>query len=267
VEAFCAQHESPLRSLDIAHQAAKLLKRALEGDPRWGAFCSAAGRAKKQLAQTPLAALIPPTPRSKARYMNLDELVTWGRQALAYLDAPHPLRGAPLDRAALQSKLGWLADYRAALEEWRQTMATISEVRNYIRNEGYHQGAARALRPLVAATAQSAMSRRLAGRLIRFVRAQSAAAEEGERLIGSSECIESLIGKGKRLEGQQSKSGFTKMVLGMAAAVARPTNDYIPRALEAVKTKDVLTWCRERLGVSVQSQRRHAFPPTGIQMG
>jgi hypothetical protein len=37
--------------------------------------------------------------------------------------------------------------------------------------------------------------------------------------------LESLIGKGKRLEGQQSRSGFTKMVLGMAAAVIKPTTE------------------------------------------
>ena len=92
------------------------------------------------------------------------------------------------------------------------------------------------------------MSRRIAARLIHFVRQQSAAACQAEQLIGSSECIESLIGKGKRLEGQQSKSGFTKMVLAMAAAVAKPTKDYIPRALAAVTTADVLAWCRAPLG-------------------
>ena len=89
----------------------------------------------------------------------------------------------------------------------------------------------RELRPLVVIPAQTPMSRRVAAGLLRFVRAQSAATREGERLIGSSECIESLIGKGKRLEGQQSKSGFTKMVLAMAAAVARPTADYISQAM------------------------------------
>ena len=162
--------------------------------------------------------------------MNLDELVAWGQHTLGYLDEPHPLAGLPVDSAALQSKLGWLADYRAALEEWRQTMATISATLSYIRHEGYHRGAAPPLRPLLVTCARSAMSRRIAARLIHFVRQQSAAACQAEQLIGSSECLESLIGKGKRLEGQQSKSGFTKMVLAMAAAVAKPTKDYIPRA-------------------------------------
>jgi hypothetical protein len=60
---------------------------------------------------------------------------------------------------------------------------------------------------------------------------QSSYAREGERLIGSSVALESPIGKRKRLEGQQSQSGFTKMVPGMAAAVAKPTRVFDAGAL------------------------------------
>lgn len=267
VEAFCAEHKSTVRTLDIAHQTANLVKHELDRDGRWAEFNRQAGLAKQRLAQTPLAHLLPPTPRPKARYMNLDELVSWGQRALHYLDNPIPVAGQAVDRAVLQAKLGWLADHRAALEEWRQMMATVCAARDHVRKEGYYRGAARELRPLVAALAQTTMSRRVAARLLRFVRAQSAAAREGERLIGSSECIESLIGKGKRLEGQQSKSGFTKMVLAMAAAVVRPTADSISEALAKVKTKHVSAWCKEHLGVSVQSRRRQAFAQLGTKMG
>lgn len=267
VEAFCAEHESTVRTLDIAHQTANLVKHELEKDDRWAEFNRQAGSAKQRLAQTSLAHLLPPTPRPKARYMNLDELVKWGQRALHYLDDPIPVAGQPVDRGVLQAKLGWLADHRSALEEWRQVMAVVCAGRHYVRKEGYHRGAARELRPLVAVPAQTPMSRRVAARLLRFVRVQSAAARDGERLIGSSECIESLIGKGKRLEGQQSKSGFTKMVLAMAAAVARPTADYMSQAMAQVKTQDVLTWCKEHLGVSVQSRRRQAFANIGTKMG
>jgi hypothetical protein len=266
VEAFCAEHKSTVRTLDIAHQTANLVKHELEKDGRWSEFNRQAGLAKQRLAQTPLAHLLPPTPRPKARYMNLDELVRWGQRAQHYLDDPIPVAGQAVDRAALQAKLGWLADHRSALEEWRQVMAVVCAGRDYVRTKGYHRRAARELRPLVAAPAQTPMSRRVAARLLRFVRAQSAATREGERLIGSSECIESLIGKGKRLEGQQSKSGFTKMVLAMAAAVARPTADCMSQALAQVKTRDVLTWCKKHLGVSVQSRRRQAFANIGTKM-
>src|SRR5437867_2006491 len=87
-------------------------------------------------------------------------------------------------------------------------------------------------------------------------------AKPGERLIGSSEILESLIGKGKRLEGQQSKGGFTKMVLAMAAVVVKPTKEYLASAFEQVKVKDVYAWCHTKLGQSLQALRRKALAPT-----
>jgi hypothetical protein len=267
IKAFCEKHPDTVASLDIAHQAAKLLKRELESDDRWAKFFSQMGASKQRLAQTPLAHLLPPTPRTKARYMNVRELVAWGCKALQYVDNPCPVAGQPVDRGALQAKLGWLADYREALNEWRQAMATIAATLLYVRREGFHQGAAESLRQCHAPYAQTAISSRLGAQLVEFVRSQSASARENERLLGSSECLESLIGKGKRLEGQQSKSGFTKMVLGMAAAVVQPTKEYVTEALTRVKTRDAIAWCRDHLGVSLQSKRRMALASPGKETG
>ena len=199
--------------------------------------------------------------------MNFDDLVAWGRNALGYLDDPRDVGGRPVDLDVLRTKLGWLADCRDPLAEWDQVMATISATLHYVRHEGYHRGAARDLRPLLAPHARTPMSRRMAAALLRFVRSQSALARNGERLIGSSECLESLLGKGKRLEGQQSKSGFTKMLLGLAAAVVRPTREYLEEAFARVKTEDVANWCRDHLGISLQAQRRQAFAAAGTNRG
>jgi hypothetical protein len=105
------------------------------------------------------------------------------------------------------------------------------------------------------------MAQRVATSLLEFVARQSAAAAPQERLPGSSEVLESLIGKGNRVEGQHSQSGFTKMILGVAAAVVRPTAEYLTTALTTVKNRDVLDWCRQRLGTSLIPQRRQALAP------
>jgi hypothetical protein len=252
---------------DIKHLGAKFLKHELERDERWARFASASGSAKQRLAQTALAHLLPPTPRSKARYMNLRELVRWGGRTLCYLDDPRPIAGQAPDRAALESKLGWLREYREALVEWKAALQVIDAACHYVRHEGYHAGAAAELQPKLAAHRTTPMSDRLAATLLDAVTEQSAAARPEEHLVGSSECLESLIGRGKRLEGQQSLSGFTKMILGVAAAVVAPTWEYVRQALDKVKTVDVAAWCRERLGVSVQAQRRQALGVPGTKSG
>jgi hypothetical protein len=267
INAFCEKHPETAALLDIAHQAAKHLKRELEADDRWATFCSRMGRSKQRLAQTPLAHLLPPTPRAKARYMNVRELVVWGRKALRYLDDPRPVAGQPVDRAALRAKLGWLKDHREALDEWKELMSVARVALCFVRREGYHQGAADVLRQQLAPWMRSATSTRLGTALLEFVELQSTSARPGERLLGSSECLESLIGKGKRLEGQQSKSGFTKMILSMAAAVVRPTREYVTAAMACIKTRDVTDWCKEQLGTSLQTKRRLALASVGNEMG
>jgi hypothetical protein len=264
---FSPLHPKMTICRDIAHLAAKFLKHELEDDARWAKFTSATGSAKQRLAQTALAHLLPPTPRSKARYMNLNELVTWGKRTLRYLDEPQPIAGLAPDRAALDAKLGWLTDYREALIEWDAAMQVLGATCHYVRYRGYHAGAADELRPVLAKQRTTPMSDRLATHLLEAVTEQSAAARPGEHLVGSSECLESLIGRGKRLEGQQSLSGFTKMILGLGAAVVEPTQEYVRQALAQVKTTDVLSWCRKKLGVSVQAQRRQALGVAGTKTG
>ena len=269
IEDFQKDRPETVGIYDIAHKVAILAKRELTADSAWGEYLQQIGQTKQRLQQTPLAFLIPPSPKNKARYMNLEPLVNWGTNTLSYLDNPRPVGGKPVDKRQLRNKLGWLLKHRSDLARWHTMTRVIAATLEYIRKEGYHQHATQELGGTLKPFRTDPQNSRLISGILIFVKEQSAVAREGEHLIGSSECIESLIGKGKRMEGQQSKSGFTRMVLAMASAVVDPTVDYLKDALENVKTSDVLQWCRDKLGVSVQSQRRRAFasPKCGTDPG
>lgn len=269
IEAFQQTHPETASVYDIAHKVACLLKHELEADPRWSEFLRRMGETKPQTQQTALAFLMPPSPKSKARYMNLEELLGWGTKALDFLDHPRPVTGPVVEAQKLEEKFGWLREFRGALTDWAGILRVVSTTLEYVRYEGYHARAGQELRKRLTPLMTEASTRRLAGDILRFVEEQSSLAKPDERLLGSSECLESLIGKGKRLERQQSKSGFTRMVLAMAAAVAKPTTEYLQEALAAVTTSDVYEWGRDLLGPSVQSQRRLAFAaaPGGTKTG
>jgi len=84
-------------------------------------------------------------------------------------------------------------------------------------------------------------------------------ARADERLLGSSEVIESIFGKLKRLEQDQSKSGFTGLLLSVAAMVSTTTKSVVQKAMEKVSTKSVLDWCKKNIGQSIQAKRKEAF--------
>jgi hypothetical protein len=258
IETFRARHPEAVEIYDIKHKAACLLKARLADDKRWARYASLSGQAKFATQQTASAALVPPSQRSKARFMNLGELVRWGERTLALLDDPSALRGLPIPAEPVQSKLGWLAEFRGALSEWSADHEVIAGALDFVRSRGLYRGAGSDLAAAIPAPA-AASAAGLRRELIAFVEAESAAARAGEVLPGTTEVLESCFGKLKAVEAGQSKSGFTGLVLSLGAMVSTWSAEAIGEALERCRVRDVWAWCRERLGVSVQALRRRAY--------
>jgi hypothetical protein len=259
IEQFQAAHPQSLHLNDIKHRLALLLERRLKPDARWSDFLSACQTMRKKSQQTPLAFLAPPATKEKARFMNVDCLVRWATLTRKFLDNPQMPLGQTLDQERLQSVFGELRQHDAAVSQWQALIDLIDLTLRHVREDGYYAGCAAALRRALAPWAASQQTQDFVEDVIAFVRQQTASLAPGEHVPGSSEVIESLIGKGKRLEGQQSKSGFTRMVLGLAAAVVRPTNDYLQKALETVGTKHVIRWAKQHLGPSLQGLRQQTL--------
>jgi hypothetical protein len=265
---FREQHSQTRVQKDIAHKAANLLKQELLADSRWEEFVKHCGQTQPKVKQTELGNLAPPTLKVKARYMNLGPLIGWGARMLRLVETPAPKRPQDLNLSRLEEKFGWIRDYRQALVDWNDLQAVIDCVLKYARIQGYHAGAANELRIILGPIVGTAAGERLAAALVEFVEQQSDAIPRDTSLPASSEVLESLIGKGKRLQGQHSRGGFTKMVLGMAASVVQVTHDRIREALQTVRNADLHAWCQQNLGTSLTAQRRQALPaPLGTKTG
>jgi len=245
---------------DLAHKAAIFLKRELLADPRWDAFVKYCGQTQPRVKQTELGHLAPPTQKVKARYMNLAPLIRWGAKMLQLVDTPVSQRLAGLDLSRLEDKFGWIGDFRAALVDWNDLETVKDCVLAYGRVEGYHLGAREVLSQQLCSVARTASGQRLATSLVQFIGEQSQNVPPGQSLPASSEVLESLIGKGKRLQGQHSRGGFTKMILGMGASVVHITQQCLTQGLETVRHVDLTQWCKQNLGASLTAQRRQVLP-------
>lgn len=261
IASFCCKHEHTIPLKDLPHFIANVLKKILTDDSRWAAFLEDANRSKTKLRQTKFAFLLPPDLKTKARWMNLDPLIAWSTHVLEFLTTPRAVRGVSWNAEELETAMGWLRNHDAALRSWRRLLDVAGASLKYIRKEGYHRGAARELCVVLdelqlAPTSQAAY---LANRVVEYVEEQSQPLQEGEHLLATSEVLESLLGKAKQLQGQQSRSGFTKMILGIAASVADLTTETVADALNATKVSDIAEWLRQKLPASVQGQRFRAL--------
>lgn len=263
-ESFLERHPETLRSGDIAHHVATLLRHLLGKNESWNNFTAAAGTCKAKLQQTALAHLIPPALKSKARYMNIDELTTWGQKVANLLRVAREGRLSQSQREdfsaeLLEEKLGWVKSYTADLEDWSAIADIGRQARSMMRTEGYSPSAETELAAELPHSA-SPLVATFRTRLLELVSKESAPIASGERRLGSSEVLESLFGKGKRLEGQQSRSGFTRNVLSLAASVVHVTTDSVREALSTVGIKHLNSWTRQFFSNTVQSKRRRDLP-------
>jgi len=162
-----------------------------------------------------------------------------------------------IDREQLEAKLGWLRNYREAIERWSQWHEAIQVVVRQVRRYGIGRDSAAILRSLLAAMKLSPSGRAAADTMLIFVGLHATAVRHpGELLIGSTEILESLFGDLKTLERQQAGSGLTGLMLALGAIVSNWTDEEMQKALEATPWKAVQAWVEEHLGPTVQSQRR-----------
>jgi hypothetical protein len=259
IEIFCNQHPQTCFIYDIKHKVAAILKRELKDDQDWNEFVKLANETRRKVQQTSLAALAPPNQRSKSRYMNVDKLLKWAIEMLCFLDQQQFAANEHFDPQQVKAKLSWLAEFRQQLLEWQEMMQIVELAESFIKFNGIYRDCHIDLMQVEGFVAHRKRAKRLREELLNFIAQQSQLAKPNERLLGSSEVIESVIGKLKNMESDQNKSGFTGLLLSLAAMVSKTTEDVIHKAMESVPTKRVHEWIKENIGKSVQSKRKEVF--------
>lgn len=267
VRFFQGRHRETAEIYDIKHKAACLLKNRLEKNPRWQEFNQKTTQTRCAIQQTELAFLVPPGPKPKARFMNLAAHLRWAENVLAVLRKPEAAVSQGVTVERLQEKLGWLRDYAGEVAEWSEWQALVDVAVEFVNCRGVYRGAAKDLRTELQGHQIHASSQRLAGELLVFVVRQTRGAKPGERFPGSTEVLESCFGRFKQLEKQQARGGFTSLVLGFGAMVAETATEKIKQAMQHSRTKDVLGWCREKLGTTLFGKRKKAFAASATKTG
>ena len=277
VEKFIAVHPETISLYDIKHKTAALLKRELKQDERWEAFTKKAAQTQNSLRQTPLFPLVPPTQKTKARYMNLKPLVQWGVQSLFYLEAtaknkpPLSLRQEAqtgvnpetpfelppgITSEKLQEKLEWVQEFKASILQWDTMLQSIICAESCVRNQGLEHGSLLELKRQLAPLPTNEQTSRVQQELLKFVEQESMKALPQERLPGSTESLESTFGKLKALQGIHNKNGFTTFILAAAAIVAPSTPSVIYEAMSHTQATDPGAWGQKNLGKSAHAKRK-----------
>lgn len=254
VTLFSQKYPNTCLIYDIKHKTASLLKSIFEKDEEWKKFTEQCTLTKQQCQQTELAFLAPPNQRSKARYMNIDVLILWGIKTIKYLNS-HQSEMTNEIKEKVEEKLSWILSKELMLNELSMALNVIQMTETHIRHHGIMKKTPKQLAQKFNELTINGKSLLIKNKLLEFVVQESKKARQGERLLGSSEIIESLFGRQKNLSQEHSKGGFTGLVLSMAAFVSDTTQETINQAMAYTKTSTVIEWAKKNLGKTMQAKK------------
>jgi hypothetical protein len=253
---FQERHPQTASVPDAAHHAANLLKFYWENDPRWRVFTRRMNETAAAIRQTDSAYLLTPKLRNKARYMSVGKFVRFGRIVLRKLAEAEP-------SAEMVRRYGWVSDYADALSAWSEQHESVQAMLRQVRVEGlFTRGEALLAESwLRVGASDDAVTVALRNRLRAYVVRYGRGLASGERLVGSTEVLESAFGVQKRLARDQSGSGLTVLSVALGAMLGDSTADQMRADVDRVPEKAVGNWAKRTFGKTVQWLRRQFFRP------
>ncbi len=239
--------------VDTAHRAANFIKSRLEKDTQWRDFKQLVTQSRRTMQNSSVAGAIPPNLRVKARYMNIDLLVKWGSDMLHVLDNLDQFHDK---KNEFIKYLNWMKEYREDISRWNELITVTKIAKQLVSKNGVHYDTHKKFKKELKEMRLSPEGNNFAEDMLNFFVSLSLEVSLDGIYVGSSEIIESLFGKLKYMERDQTSFGFTSLVLAAVASVGPLDRETVKQAIRTVRTEDIEKWSKEQVGTSVQSARK-----------
>ncbi len=206
VAKFREQYSNTAHIYDLKHKIAILVKKILEPDTQWAEFKIFANFVVKKLQNTTLAGYRPPKQREKARYMNIEQLVRWGEKIMIKFENLKKIENKNEDEIKLENILNDISNFKEDIEVWSEMVEIIATIERFmnihnLQLNSYEKFNELHLNELLKLKTKKAKI--LSTQILNFIKVQQEVCKMDERLLHSSEILESLFGKLKFLEKEQ----------------------------------------------------------------
>ena len=262
VKKFQEDFNSTAHIYDIKHKIAILIKNILESNNEWSEYKQFANFVVKKLQNTAIAGYRPPKQKEKARYMNIEGLVRWGDKILLKYEELQAKSIKNNDDIKLASIIEDILKFKSAIESWSEMVIVFKLIERFMNIHNLQTNSYEKFNELYKdklKDIQTDKAKELATQTLDFIKEQQKVCNPNERLLHSSQLIESIFGRLKFLEKDQSKNSFTSLILSVGAIVSKRTKPILKNALESVKLDMIANWTKKKIGTTVQMQRNELY--------
>jgi hypothetical protein len=241
---------------DVTHVVANALKHYYAKLSLFQQFQTLCTRIRGRLQQTKFAFLLPPKARAKGRFLSVSRQAEWGLRTIAYLEEKK--RETSPEASAIGHALRGLKPLKPFLMTFVRNTQCVNEVMTIVKTQGLSVESMQACQERLGdLPARSPIRQEVSHYLQQYL---PIVASSTSPLLGSSDVIESLIGKAKQRLDANGRSELNKSILLLPCMCGELTHDLVAEALTTVRVEDVTAWIAETVGETMQSKRRREFP-------
>ena len=243
-----------IKTYDVTHQAALILKHQLKKDAIWQSFCKKTANTKRCLIHTELGYLAPPKPRDKSRWQNLDMYVKWAEMILAQNIKSMPEKEA--ERFA--NKLSWVKAYDHHIREWRSMLDVLEILKTEVKNHGLSESTKKNFKKGAGTlNLHTPRLKKVNKRILSYLEDECSGL--AGVFLGCSDIIESIFGKYKNFSGKSPMKEIGRAILTIPVFTSKIGYREVKKAMETISAQDVNKWQSENIGTTLLAKRKEAF--------
>lgn len=239
---------------DISHILSNVMEKILRDDHVWIAYNKELTLTRHRVQQTEFAALMPPTLRKDARFMDISGIVFWPEK-IKDKRKKGVLKG--ISEKRFDEYLGWIKKYKKSLVEWDLMVRSGEMIKEIIRENLLSHGVYEYIEGVFKAfNLKGKMILAFISEALKQVYQEVEKLGLNEQILASTEVLESIYGKYKYIN-VGSEQGISGNVLGMCNFIGPEiAEENVLKNMESTSTKTMLKWVSEKVSASIGSLRK-----------
>jgi len=237
---------------DLTHKIACIIRKLYKKNELYISLTKKMADIRLKYLQTELAFLLPPKQRSKSKYLNINDISKWCLNTLHYYE-----KNKDIEVEACR-KLSWIIEYKDFILELSELNELVCNIEKILKNNGFSNESWKKCN-LLLQNIKSKVVERFKEELNIYLDELKEKSANIDKLLITSDIIESSFGKYKNYVSQNPMAGITNLILSIAAFTCSLDEEEIKSALEKTVINDVKEWTKKNIGKSLFQKRREAY--------
>ena len=237
---------------DITHAIALIFQKIYKNNDVFISYSQEMAELRNKISQTDDAVIMPPKPRSKSRFHNIDKISKWGIKILNYLE-----REKNIDKLLFE-KLSWVHKYENLIKELFLLNKTMCKIQKILKTNGLSESTINKCNQLLKKL-KTNNGKIFIEKLTEYFDKYKKLLPGTENILCTSDIIESAFGKYKNYVSKNPMAGISNLVLCLVAFTSSFKDQEIIEALETTPIKKIIDWSKKEIGDTLFKRRKMIF--------